>query len=95
MAGKPLCDEEILAAIENHWLEYLYPPSIQYIVDNSGLASKSTVSGALRRLEKRGSIFLIETAEGHKAYMKWAWHSLDSMAQRIKDEKEYREEQSL
>ena len=95
MAGKPLCDDEILAAIKKHWLDFLHPPSIQYLIENSGLASKSTAWGALRRLEKRGSIFLLETAEGHKAYMKWAWHTLNSAAQRIKDEKEYSGEQNL
>jgi SOS-response transcriptional repressor LexA len=87
MAGKPIHDDEILAAIEKHWLENLYPPSIQYLVDNSGLASKSTMSGALRRLDKKGKIYLMKRTDGYKAYTKWAYWTLFNQARRIEDER--------
>ena len=59
MAGKPLCDEEILEAIDIHWRENLYPPSTQYLVDNSCINSKNTIWLALRRLAKKDKIMLV------------------------------------
>ena len=78
MPRKPLCDDEILAAIDLHWREKLYPPSIRFLIENSCISSRNTVWLALRRLEKRDEIYLIYTKEGHKAYAKWAWHALDT-----------------
>jgi len=92
MAGKPLCDEEILEAIDNHWREFLFPPPIQYLIENSCILSKNTIWLALRRLQKAGKIKLVRTGEGYKAYSNWAHHALDSMATRLKDEIESREE---
>ena len=91
MAGKPLCDEEILEAINTHWREKLYPPAIQYLIDNSCIFSKNTIWLALRRLEKSGKIKLVHTNEGYKPYIPWAFHSLNAMAQRLKDEIEEKE----
>ena len=80
MPGKPLCDDKILEAIDTHWRENLYPPSIQYLINNSCVKSKNTVWLALRRLEKKNEIYLVGTPAGWKAYTKWAWHSLDTGA---------------
>jgi len=85
MPGKPLCDDQILEAIDIHWRENLYPPSIQYIIENSCVKSKNTVWLALRRLEKRDEIYLVPTVEGYKAYMKWAWHALNSRAKQVEE----------
>ena len=76
MAGKPLHDNEILEVIERHWLDKLYPPSIQYLVENSGIASKSTARGALRRLSDKGLIQLVYTPSGYKVYTNWAYRVL-------------------
>ena len=86
MAGKPLYDDEILEEIEQHWLNKLYPPSIQYLVENSGLASKSTVRGALRRLYKKRLIRLVFTPHGYKAYTNWAQKALYRAARERRNE---------
>jgi hypothetical protein len=83
MAGKPLCDNEILEAIDKHWREYLYPPSIQYLIDNSCIQSKNTIWLALRRLRKQNKIILINTSEGSKAYIPWAWHTLNHEVEKM------------
>lgn len=88
MAGKPLCDDQILEAIDIHWREYLYPPSIQYLIDNSCIKSKNTIWLALRRLKKQGEIILVYTSEGNKAYIPWAWHSLNSRANQLDETEE-------
>lgn len=83
MSRKPLCDDEILEAINRHWQENLYPPSIQYIIDNCCISSKNTVWRALRRLETQGSIVLVGTVKGWKAYAHWAWHALNDRANQL------------
>ena len=77
MAGrKPLCDDEILRAVEQHWRDFLYPPTIQYLVDNSCVQSKNTVWLALKRMAKQKKIYLILTIDGNKAYTLWARRAL-------------------
>ena len=56
---KPKCDDQIIDAINKHWEKYKIPPTIDYIIENSCIESKSTTWKALRRLEKRGIIHLI------------------------------------
>ena len=73
MAGrKPLCDDEILRAVDVHWRDFLYPPTIQYLVDNSCVQSKNTAWLALKRLAKQKKICLVLTVDGNKAYTLWA-----------------------
>ncbi len=88
MAGKPIHDDEVLEAIDQHWLDKLYPPSSQYLVENSELSSKSTVAGALRRLEKQDKIILLFTLNGYKAYTNWAYWALFHRAREIENERE-------
>jgi hypothetical protein len=83
MAGKPLCDNEILEAIDLHWRENLYSPSIQYLIDNSCIKSKNTVWLALRRLAEKDEIILLRTSEGCKAYANWAWNVLYFESKRL------------
>jgi len=87
MAGKPIHDDEVLETVEQHWIDNLYPPSSQYIVENSGLASKSTVAGALRRLDKQDLIILLYTPNGYRAYAKWAHWALFHRAREIENER--------
>lgn len=83
MSRYPKCDGEIWAAIEDHWLTYYSPPSIQYLIENSCIASKNTVWLALRRLAKKKQIVLVKTDAGMKAYTTWAYYTLKRKAETV------------
>ncbi len=85
----PTCDEAVLSAIWQHWVEYNSPPSVQYLVNNCCLSSKNSVFYALRRLEKRGDIVLNEYS---KAIPEIAVKPMKKMMQSLEKEYDEREE---
>jgi len=60
MARKPQHDDQVYDAVVEHWLRFAQPPTVQYIVDNCDLQSKSTVWAALFRLVDRRMIRMIK-----------------------------------
>jgi len=60
MAGSPKCDDQIYDAIVKHWTVYKQPPTIQYIVDNTDIQSKSNAWKALFRLCDQGLMRIIK-----------------------------------
>ncbi len=59
MGRGPKCDDQIVKAIEDHWFEHCLPPSTEYLVNNTCIASKNTMFFAIRRLAKQGYIKLV------------------------------------
>lgn len=59
MARQPKCDDQIVEAIESYWQKYFSPPSLEWLVNNTCIASKNTMYFALRRLAKYGYVKLV------------------------------------
>lgn len=60
MAREPQYDDQVYDVVVGHWMNFWQPPSIQYVVDNTGLSSKSTVRAALLRLQRKGLMRIIK-----------------------------------
>lgn len=60
MARQPQFDDQVYDIVVQHWMNFWQPPSMQYIVDNTGLASKSSVRFALHRLREKGLMRMIK-----------------------------------
>ena len=60
MARSPLYDDQIYDAVVRHWTLYRLPPTVQYIVDNTDIKSKSNAWKALFRLCDRGLMRVVQ-----------------------------------
>ena len=60
MARQPQFDDEVYDIVVQHWMNFWQPPSMQYLVDNTGLSSKSSIRSSLFRLRERGLMRMIK-----------------------------------